>query len=345
MTITSSTNSEDELRIVFMGTPAFAVPSLRALLNLTAIAGRPARVVAVVTQPDRPAGRGGRVQASPVKLLAQEAHVPVLQPERLRRPENVAALRETRPDLVVVAAFAQILSRAVLDTPTHGCLNVHASLLPRWRGASPINAAILAGDAETGVTIMRMDSGLDTGPILTQRAEPIRPDDTTATLTERLSHVGAELLAGTVGPWIAGEAVPREQDESQATPTRLLTREDSRIDWTSAPAAVVERMARAYDPWPGAYTVHAGRTLKLWSATVLADTTMSEGEGVTPGHALTREQAMPLLQRLDLHWPQLVVVTLDGLLLVRRIQPEGKRVMGGDDYMRGQPDIAGARLG
>ncbi len=342
MTITSASNSKDELRIVFMGTPAFAVPSLRALLNLTTIAGRPARVVAVVTQPDRPAGRGGRVQASPVKVLAQEAHVPVLQSERLRRPENVAALRELRPDLVVVAAFAQILSRAVLDTPTHGCLNVHASLLPRWRGASPINAAILSGDAETGVTIMRMDPGLDTGPILTQRAAPIRPDDTTATLTERLSHVGAELLAATVGPWIAGEAVPREQDESQVMVTRLLTREDGRIDWTSAPAAVVERMTRAYDPWPGAYTVHAGRTLKLWSATVLSDT---PPEGAAPGQALAREQAMPLLQRLDLHWPQLVVATLDGLLLVRRIQPEGKRVMGGDDYMRGQSDIAGAQLG
>ncbi len=345
MTITSASNSDDALRIVFMGTPAFAVPSLRALLDLTTIAGRPARVVAVVTQPDRPAGRGGRVQPSPVKTLAQESHVPVLQPERLRRPENVAALRDLRPDLVVVAAFAQILSRAVLDTPTHGCLNVHASLLPRWRGASPINAAILAGDVETGVTIMRMDPGLDTGPILTQRAEPIRPDDTTATLTERLSYVGAELLAATVDPWIAGEAVPREQDEAQVTLTRLLTRDDGRIDWDSVPAAVVERMTRAYDPWPGASTVHAGRTLKLWSATVLADMPpLPEGEGVTPGQALTREPAMPLLQRLDLHWPQLIVATVDGLLLVRRVQPEGRRVMGGDDYMRGQPDIAGAHL-
>jgi len=341
--MTSTTS--DELRIVFMGTPAFAVPSLRALLDLETVAGRPSRVVAVVTQPDRPAGRGGRVQASPVKLLAQEARVPVLQPERLRRPENVAALGEARPDLVVVAAFAQILSRAVLDTPTHGCLNVHASLLPRWRGASPINAAILAGDAETGVTIMRMAPGLDTGPILTQCAEPIRPDDTTATLTERLSHVGADLLARTVGPWIAGELVPQEQDESQATPTRLLTRDDGRIDWTSTPAAVVERMARAYDPWPGASTAHAGRTLKLWSATVLADTTTSEGEGATPGQVLAREQALSVLQRLDLPWPQLIVATVDGLLVVRRIQPEGKRIMGGDDYMRGQPDIAGAQLG
>jgi len=346
MTITSASNSKDELRIVFMGTPAFAVPSLRALLNLTTIAGRPARVVAVVTQPDRPAGRGGRVQSSPVKLLAQEAYVPVLQPERLRRPENVAALRDLRPDLVVVAAFAQILSRAVLDTPTHGCLNVHASLLPRWRGASPINAAILAGDAETGVTIMRMDPGLDTGPILSQCAAPIRPDDTTATLTKRLSYVGAELLAATVGPWIAGEAVSQEQDESQATPTRLLTRDDGRIAWTSTPAAVVERMTRAYDPWPGTSTAHAGRTLKLWSATVLADTPpLPKGEGATPGHVLTREQSLPLLQHLDLPWPQLIVATVDGLLLVRRIQSEGKRVMGGDDYMRGQPDIAGARLG
>ena len=153
-----------ELRIVFMGTPQFAVPSLQALLDLREVAGRPARVVAVVTQPDRPSGRGRQVRFSPVKETALAAGVPVLQPERLRRPENVAALRDHRPDLVVVAAFAQILSRDVLDTPTYGCLNVHASLLPRWRGAAPIPAAILAGDAETGVTIMRMDPGLDTGP-------------------------------------------------------------------------------------------------------------------------------------------------------------------------------------
>src|SRR5256714_3330969 len=186
-----------------MGSPAFAVPSLRALLSLGDVAGRPARVVAVVTQPDRPAGRGGHIQASPVKVAALEAGVPVLQPGRLRRPEHVAELRAHNPHLIVVAAFAQILSPEVLDMPAYGCLNVHASLLPRWRGASPIAAAILAGDTTMGVTIMMMDAGLDTGPIVAQQAETIRPDDTAATLTERLAALGAPVPGGTPGPGVS----------------------------------------------------------------------------------------------------------------------------------------------
>ena len=251
---------EPELRLVFMGTPDFAVPSLRALLSLGDVAGRRARVVAVVTQPDRPAGRGGHIQASPVKVAALEAGVPVLQPGRLRRPEHVAELRAYSPDLIVVAAFAQILSREVLDMPAYGCLNVHASLLPRWRGAAPIAAAILAGDTTTGVTIMKMDAGLDTGPILAQRAETIRPDDTAATLTERLATLGASVLVDTLGPWVSGQITPRPQDEAQATLTRPLKREDGLIDWGATAAATVARMARAYDPWPGAASTVASST-------------------------------------------------------------------------------------
>jgi len=329
------------LRIVFMGTPAFAVPSLQALLDLREAAGQPAGVVAVVTQPDRPAGRGRHVQAGPVKELALAAGVPVLQPERLRRPENVAALRDYRPDLVVVAAFAQILSRDVLAAPTYGCLNVHASLLPRWRGAAPIPAAILAGDPETGVTIMRMVPGLDTGPTLSTEAEPIRPDDTTATLTPRLAARGARLLTAAVGPYVAGALQPQPQDEEGVTLTRPLQREDGRVDWATMPAELVARMTRAYDPWPGVYTMLGGRILKLWAV----DAVDERVDGAEPGHVLTREEAAPILQERGLSWPRLVVAAATGLVIVYTVQPEGKRVMGGDEYLRGQPGVAGAQLG
>lgn len=323
-----------------MGTPAFAVPSLRALLNVNEIARRPARVIAVVTQPDRPAGRGRRLHESPVKTLALEAGVPLLQPERLRRPESVAALRAYQPDLIIVAAFAQILSREVLEMPRFGCLNVHASLLPRWRGAAPIAAAILAGDTETGVTIMRMDPGLDTGPMLQRRAEPIRPDDTAATLGERLSALGAEALLETLAPWVLGTLTPEPQPETEASLTRPLRREDGRIDWSTMSAATIERMTRAYDPWPGAYTFWGGRLLKLWQGAVIEQA----GAGMAPGHVLNRDEAMPVLPRLGLRWPRLLAATAEGLLLIQRVQPEGKRAMDGDEFLRGQPGLAGGQF-
>ncbi len=328
-----------ELRIVFMGTPAFAVPSLRALLGVNSVAGRPARVVAVATQPDRPAGRGGRIQPGPVKLAALEAGLPVLQPRRLRRPESVAELRAFAPDLIVVAAYAQILSSEVLAMPAYGCLNVHASLLPRWRGASPIAAAILAGDATTGVTIMQMEAGLDTGPILSQREEPIRADDSTGTLSERLAALGAGLLVETLDPWIGGTLSPHAQDDAQATLTRPLRREDGLIDWATRSAVEVERMARAYDPWPGAYSFFAGRLLKLWRGRAL-----DRSLPLTPGHVLDRREAAPLLDELGLRWPQLVVACRDGLLLALRVQIEGRRPMDGAELMRGHPAVAGAQL-
>jgi methionyl-tRNA formyltransferase len=329
-----------ELRLVFMGTPAFAVPSLRALLEVRSTAGRPARVVAVATQPDRPAGRGGRIQPGPVKAAALEAGLPVLQPQRLRRPESVAELRAYAPDLIVVAAYAQILSAEVLALPAYGCLNVHASLLPRWRGASPIAAAILAGDAVTGVTIMQMEAGLDTGPILAQREEPILADDTAGALTERLAMLGADLLAETLERWWVGGALsPRSQDDTQATLTRPLRREDGLIDWAARSAVEVERMARAYDPWPGAYSFFEGRLLKLWRGRVLGPS-----RSFRPGHVLNRLEAAALPDDLDLRWPQFVVACRDGLLLALRVQIEGRRPMDGADFMRGHPAVAGAQL-
>jgi methionyl-tRNA formyltransferase len=328
-----------ELRLVLMGTPAFAVPSLRALLEVRSLAGRPARVAAVATQPDRPAGRGGRIQPGPVKAAALEAGLPVLQPQRLRRPESVAELRAHAPDLIVVAAYAQILSAEVLAMPAYGCLNVHASLLPRWRGASPIAAAILAGDAVTGVTIMQMEAGLDTGPMLAQREEPILTDDTTGRLSERLAVLGADLLVETLDSWVGGTLSPRAQDDAQATLTRPLRREDGLIDWAARSAVEVERTARAYDPWPGAYSLFEGRLLKLWRGRVLGPS-----QSFRPGHVLDRTEVVALLDDLGLRWPQFVVACRDGLLLALRVQIEGRRPMDGADFMRGHPAAAGAQL-
>jgi methionyl-tRNA formyltransferase len=248
-------------------------------------------------------------------------------------------LRSYAPDLIVVAAYAQILSAEVLSMPAHGCLNVHASLLPRWRGASPIAAAILAGDAATGMTIMQMEAGLDTGPILAQREEAILADDTTGALSERLAVLGADLLVETLDAWVEGALSPRTQDDTLATLTRPLRREDGLIDWAAHSAVEIERMARAYDPWPGAYSFVEGRLLKLWRGRVL-----SPSSSHRPGHVLDRREAAALLDGLGLRWPQLVVACRDGLLLALRVQIEGRRPMDGAEFMRGHPTVAGAQL-
>src|SRR5579859_1695891 len=199
-------------RVVFMGTPDFAVPSLRALLDTLDLT-----VVGVVTQPDRPSGRGKTLQQSPVKQLAVASGIPVIQPEKLREPGAFAQLQDWQPDMIVVAAFGQILRQNVLDLPHFGCINVHASLLPRWRGAAPIQAAIRAGDSQTGITIMVMEAGLDTGPILSQQAIPILPDDTGQTLHDKLADLGGPLLTETLRGFVEGQIVPQPQDESQQT--------------------------------------------------------------------------------------------------------------------------------
>lgn len=310
-------------RVVFMGTPEFAVPALRRLLESY-------QVVGVVTQPDRPAGRGQKVQVSPVKELALAHGLPVLQPRSLRKdPLAVQAIADLHPDLIVVAAYGLILPQPVLDLPPHGCLNIHASLLPRWRGPAPIPAAILAGDQETGVTLMCMDAGMDTGPIVVQRRTPIRPDDTTASLSERLSELGANLLAETLPSWLNGEIAPQPQDEAQATVCGLIRKEDGQIDWTR-PAALIERQVRAYHPWPGAFTFWRGQQLKVLrsSATGLharpAD--LSPGTvilvGRTPG-----------------------VITGEGVLLLDEVQLAGKRAMPAQAFVQGYRDFVGSRLG
>lgn len=255
------------LRIVFMGTAEIACPSLAA------VATRPGlSVVAVVTQPDRPRGRDLKVQASAVKQLAVAKDLPVLQPERARRTEFVQQLAGLRPDLIAVMAYGQILPPDILDLPRFGCVNVHTSLLPKYRGAAPIQWAILNDETETGVTIMKMDAGLDTGDILTQQATPIRPEDNAETLHDRLAQLGAELLVRTILDYVGGKIQPRPQSAELATHARKIRKEDGLIDWR-LPARAIWNRVRAFTPWPGAYTFLPSQPqpqrLKFWRAEVV----------------------------------------------------------------------------
>ncbi len=245
-------------RIVFMGSPAFAVPALQAVASKY-------QVIGVVTQPDRPSGRGQKFTQPAVKRAAHELQIPVIQPQRLREPEAMEQLQAWNPDLIIVVAFGQILRQAVLDLPRSGCINVHASLLPRWRGAAPIQAAILNGDAETGITIMLMDAGVDTGPILKQRAVPISPSDTADTLGQTLSRIGADLLVEVLPLYLKGEVSLIHQDDANMTLAPILSKKDGLLDLTK-PARQLANQIRAMNPWPGAYLVWREQVLKIHAA-------------------------------------------------------------------------------
>lgn len=292
-----------------MGSPAFAVPTLRMLSDQYPVIG-------VVTQPDRPAGRGRILTPPPVKVLAQELGVPLIQPEKLREPEAQAKLQAWAPDLIVVTAFGQILRKSVLELPQYGCINVHASLLPRWRGAAPIQAAILAGDRQTGATIMRMDAGVDTGPVFAQQALDILPEDTEETLGERLSEAGAALLIQTLPGYLEGSLQPRPQPEEGATYAAMLSKEDGRLDF-SQPADALARRVRAFNPWPGAFFDWQGSPLKVHRAHVTPCPT-----GGDPG-------ARCLVDHLP------AVQTTQGCLVLDEVQPAGKRAMSGRDFLSG----------
>jgi methionyl-tRNA formyltransferase len=255
------------LRIVFAGTPEFAAESLKALLQHAAH-----EVIAVYTQPDRPAGRGRELRASPVKELAVSHRLPVFQPSTLKDPVAVAELEELHPDLMVVAAYGLLLPQAVLDIPRLGCINVHASLLPRWRGAAPIQRAILAGDRETGITIMQMDAGLDTGPMRHIERCPISPNDTGGSLHDRLALLGGDALVAALEQLVEGTLPSEPQDAGRATYAAKISKEEARLDWTR-PAAELDRMVRAYNPVPVAFTVLGGQTVRIWEASLCAETT------------------------------------------------------------------------
>jgi methionyl-tRNA formyltransferase len=308
--------------VIFFGTPAFAVPTLAALADDARFDVR-----LVVTQPPRPVGRGRELHKSAVHAAADARALPVFAPERLRSSEVVARLASASAALFVVAAYGKILRPDVLDIPDHGTLNVHASLLPVYRGASPINAAILDGIAETGVTIMLMDVGLDTGPILAQARLTIPPDATTASLTAQLAERGAPLLVDTAARWLAGEIVPMPQDDTVATVTRLLKKEDGMIDWGAA-ADRLARMERAYTPWPGLFTTLGGTRLILHDLTALPSSSAAP-----PGTILAIE--------LD----GVRVRAGEGDLRIARVQPEGKAAMKATAFAASRPHLVGTRLG
>lgn len=299
-----------ELRIVFMGSPEFALPTLRALSQHYQVCG-------VVTQPDRPAGRGNRLTPPPVKALAQELGLPIIQPGRMKEPGVFEQIQSWEPDLIVVAAFGQILRQHVLDLPRLGCINVHASLLPRWRGASPIYASVLAGDITTGVTIMKMDAGIDTGDILTQQSMVIQSDDTTETLSNRLADLGAALLIETLPEYIEGRIQPKPQDELIATYAPMLKKEDGFLDFAKT-AESLERQVRACQPWPGAYLEWKGELIKVSKAAVLP-------KAIAVG-SRTIHKKLP------------VIGTASGGLVLLEVQPPGKRPMSGRDFLNGTRD-------
>lgn len=307
-------------RLVFMGTPPFAVPSLEAL-------AREYEVVAVFTQPDRPARRGRRLTPSAVKEAAVGWGLPVLQPESLRHENVVAQLRDLEPRVMVVAAYGEILRPQVLAIPPAGVINVHPSLLPKYRGASPIEGALLAGEQETGVTIMLMDEGMDTGPILAQRSVAIELEDSAGSLGERLARLGAELLLDTLAPWLDGRIEARPQDGAQATYTKPVSKEDAVIDW-ALPAMEIWHRVRAYNPRPGARTWWEGDQLNVLRGRPLAEW---KGQG-GPGRVVQTTSGV-------------AVVTGEGALLLEEIQLAGKRTMVAGDFVRGQRQFIGSELG
>jgi methionyl-tRNA formyltransferase len=300
-----------------MGSPAFAVPSLKVLAENYL-------VVAVVSQPDRPAGRGRETTAPDTKIFATDAGIPVFQPERVQDPDAISWIADLEPEMTIVAAYGQILPQSLLDLPEHGSLNVHASLLPRWRGAAPIQAAIHNGDKETGVTIMQMDAGLDTGPILSQRTIMLEAEDTGGTLTERLSHAGASLLIDTIPPYLAGDIAPRAQDETLATHAPMLSKRDGKLD-LQATAEQLVRQIRAFNPWPGSFLMWGDRRLAVKRAHTASH------NGAATGKVTIIENAP-------------AVATREGMLVLDIIQPAGKRAMSGEAFIRGAPDFVGAQL-
>ena len=298
-------------RVVFMGSPEFALPALEALNNAY-------NVVAVVTQPDRPAGRGRHPQPSAVKQLAVGLKIPILQPASLRKLSAVTELAAYAPDLIIVAAYGQILPRSILEMPKFGCLNIHASLLPAWRGASPIQAAIANGDERTGVTIMLMDEGMDTGAILAQREVPIRSGTTAMELSDQLAHLGARTLIEILPAYLRGTLAAIPQDDSKKSFAPKLTKQDSLLDFR-LPAQTLLNQIHAYQPWPGAVYQWGGKRLKILQA-----------------HVHPTFECDPSGRFVMNGLP--AICTSDGLLVLDTVQPEGKKPMPGKAFLNGQPD-------
>jgi methionyl-tRNA formyltransferase len=306
-------------RVVFLGSGGFAVPILYRLGHLADV-----EVVGVVSTPAKPAGRRGIVTPVPVAVAARKRGVPLMQPPQIRDPRAIQAIRELRPDLGVLADYGKIVPQALLDVPRHGILNVHPSLLPRHRGASPIPATILEGDTETGVTLIAMDAGLDTGPIVAVERWPLDGNETASELEARAAGVGAGLLSKTIGAWLRGEIVATPQGADGVTLTRPLRREDGRLDvWLTADE--LERQVRAYQPWPGTFLETGAGRLVVWQAQPDGASSETMPGTVGPG-------------------PDLRIATADGWLRLDEVQPAGGRRMPGAAWLRGRPAVAGTKI-
>ena len=310
------------MRVIYLGTPEFAVIPLEALTQ-----DKRYDVVGVITQPDRPVGRHAVPQPTPVKAAALRLGIPVIQPETLREPAAVEHVAAFRPDVGVVAAYGEILRKNVLAIPSLGYVNIHPSLLPRYRGPAPVTAAILAGDTETGVSLIRLEAKMDAGPILAQQRVPLPARARTGDLTNELFQLGATMLVSVLADYATENVKLIPQDDTKATFTRLLTRTDGLIDW-NASAVQIERMTRAYDPWPGAYTIWRGQPLKLIEAQPIGN----HDPSVAPGTVFNDHNDVS-------------VATGDGVLRLLTVQPAGKRPMPAEAWLRGQRDLIGARLG
>jgi methionyl-tRNA formyltransferase len=319
--LTTPTESE-KLRTVFMGTPEIALPILEALI------AEGYDMVGVYTRTGRRAGRGRKLAASPVKTLALEHGIPVFQPASLRRDEGARAeFANLKPDVIVVAAYGLFLPTDILELPPLGCLNIHPSLLPRHRGPSPVASAILNGDSETGVSLMKLDEGMDSGPILAQKSTPIGVNENTEELTERLFAIGAQLLIDTLPDWSMGTINAKPQDDSKATTTSLLERADGEIDW-SRPADEIVRKVRAFQPWPGTSTSWNGKTLKI----IEAESTGFSVSDKSPGDVVKSNDPSP------------AIVTGDGVLKIVRLQLEGKRAVIASEFVQGYQEFIGSNL-
>lgn len=300
------------MKVIFMGTPDFSVPVLQGLID-----SKEHEVTAVVTQPDKPRGRSGKLVFTPVKQLAVEHGIPVYTPKRVKDPEFVKELSQIPCDVIVVIAFGQILSKEILDLPKYGCINVHASLLPRWRGAAPMQWAIIAGDEMTGITTMQMDVGLDTGDMLLAKEIPISPNETGESLHDKMAVLGSELLLETLRQAEEGTLHPKPQNDEDSTYAKMLTKETGKIDW-NLDAAQIERYIRGLNSWPSAYSGYKGKTLKLWRAEVLSEVT--EGK---PGTVVSVEK------------DSFTVQTGSGCLRILELQLEGKKRMDAGSFLRG----------
>lgn len=304
------------MRIVFMGSPDFAIPALCAIHQRFNLVG-------VVSQPDRPGGRGRKLRSPPIKVRSQELDIPIIQPETIKNEEVLDHLKSWDPDLIVVTAYGQILPPNILSIARNNAINVHASLLPRWRGAAPIQAAILKGDTDTGVTIMKMDAGMDTGPIISQRSTPIQNDETGGELSERLSYLGADLLMETIPGFISGDIVPKDQDDSLATYAQQLKKADGSLEFLQ-PADQLVRQIRAYEPWPTSYF--------YWSELRLTVRKAHTAPGSAQPGLVIRHGDLP------------AIGTESGLIVLDLIQPAGRRTMPADAFVRGSPGFIDSNI-